>query len=68
MTANPGEGGGADIAGDGYSGGGADLSTSGVGGRGGSNGGDGEDSSTSYGGNGSGLDIASIPLVNVVVR
>jgi len=73
LTANPGgdsvSGNGGD-GGDGYSGGGADcdFGCSSGGGDGGSNGGDGEDSADGReGGQGSGLDISTIPLRNIVL-
>ena len=68
LTANPGGDGGAEDGADGYSGGGADTASSDGGGNGGSDGGDGEDSSYYYGGSGSGLEISTIPLKNVVIR
>ena len=75
LTANPGEDGGTDfgVGGSGFSGGGADnLSSCTVpqclGGRGGQDGADGEDTDDFDGGIGSGIDISSIPLKNVVIR
>ena len=64
LTANNGEDGGFDNGGSGFSGGGADN-----GGRGGQDGADGEDIDDYHlGGIGSGVDISSIPLQNVVIR
>ena len=69
LRANPGEDGVDGSGGDGYSGGGADYNGigPGPGGRGGQDGGDGGDSSYN-GGTGSGVDLSSIPLQNVVIR
>ena len=69
LSANPGGDGFSTDGGDGYSGGGADYSGSlDSGGDGGSDGGDGDDSISYFGGRGSGLNLADIPLRNVVIR
>ena len=69
LSANPGGDGISTDGGDGYSGGGADYSGSlDPGGDGGSDGGDGDDSISYFGGRGSGLNLADIPLRNVVIR
>ena len=74
LTANPGEddGGGTDGA-AGYSGGGADCDTNTIdpcspSGDGGTDGADGGDSYLYDGGQGSGFDISTIPLQNIVLR
>ena len=67
LTANPGGVGGTAEGADGYSGGGGDGNGGGFGGDGGTDGGEGDDSDYP-GGSGSGLDISTIPLKNVVIR
>ena len=70
LAAYAGGDGGEDEGGDGYSGGGGDCTNGSCpGGDGGSDGGDGEPSETDQeGGQGSGLDISTIPLRNIVIR
>ena len=72
LTADYGKTGVGYDGGDGFSGGGADYRSDGSGGFGGDGGQDGEDgedtNSATNGGKGSGLDISSIPLRNVVIR
>ena len=67
LKAKPGQNGGDAEGGDGYSGGGGDGFNDIGGGGGGSDGTDGEDASYS-GGQGSGLDISTIPLRNIILR
>ena len=68
LTANGGDDSGVDNGAAGYSGGGADCGTSCVGGNGGTNGADGEDSINYNGGQGSGFDISTIPLRHFALR
>ena len=67
LTADPGLDGGGTNGANGYSGGGGDYDGSGTGGDGGTDGGNGRPSYYS-GGSGSGLDISTIGLKNVVIR
>ena len=64
LNANPGGNGGDYGGADGYSGGGGDNTY----GDGGSGGGNGKGQSTYIGGSGSGFDISTIPLKNVILR
>ena len=64
VQASPGERGEYNDGGDGYSGGGAYDHQGEIGADGGSDGGDGEDSNGHSGGNGSGLDLQTIPLTH----
>ena len=72
LTANPGGNGGDWTGADGYSGGGGDYGDSGTnGGNGGSGGSNGKASFGNHGyqgGSGSGFDISTIPLNNIVLR